>query len=234
MTTYIYCRTSEIEKLKASKEFQDTLLNEETSLMHYARENESGPDSGAIATFKDDGERWTVDFPDRPQASRLMGRLQHGDKVLIANLFRMFSHCEDMQQTIKSFKGMGVDLYVDDLNAIITDDNFSLSFNQALKIFTRLEKKRSKERIMAVKENQRRQGRFLGGSRPFGYMVHTNGRLIENPMEQRVLKKILSMKGNGKSLRTISAEVSTPMMPISFKTVQRIIKRHEEAQSQQI
>jgi len=41
------------------------------------------------------------------------------------------------------------------------------------------------------------------------------------------LKKILEMKKLGKSLRAISAEVSTPMMPVSFKTVQRLIKRHE-------
>jgi len=35
------------------------------------------------------------------------------------------------------------------------------------------------------------------------------------------------MKKQGKSLRAISAEVSTPIMPVSFKTVQRLIKRHD-------
>jgi hypothetical protein len=35
------------------------------------------------------------------------------------------------------------------------------------------------------------------------------------------------MKKKGKSLRAISAEVSTPIMPVSFKTVQRLIKRHD-------
>jgi DNA invertase Pin-like site-specific DNA recombinase len=94
-------------------------------------------------------------------------------------------------------------------------------------VFHSLEKRRSTERIKTVKQSQRKKGRFLGGSRPFGYMIHSNGRLIENPMEQRVLKKILEMKKLGKSLRAISAEVSTPMMPVSFKTVQRLIKRHE-------
>ena len=58
-------------------------------------------------------------------------------------------------------------------------------------------------------------------------MIHSNGRLIENPMEQRVLKKIIKMKKDGESLRTISSEVSTPMVPISFKTVQRLLKKNE-------
>jgi hypothetical protein len=35
------------------------------------------------------------------------------------------------------------------------------------------------------------------------------------------------MSSQGKSLRAISAEVSTPVMPISFKTVQRLLKRHQ-------
>jgi hypothetical protein len=46
-----------------------------------------------------------------------------------------------------------------------------------------------------------------------------------------VLKKILDMKKQGKSLRAISSEVSTPMMPVSFKTVQRLIKRHDSEMS---
>ena len=59
-------------------------------------------------------------------------------------------------------------------------------------------------------------------------MIHENGRLIENPMEQRVLKRIIQLKKQGKSLRSISREVSTPLVPISFKTVHRLLQRHED------
>ena len=59
-------------------------------------------------------------------------------------------------------------------------------------------------------------------------MIHDNGRLIENPMEQKVLKRIFELKREGKSLRSISNEVSTPVMPISFKTVQRLLQRHAD------
>ena len=47
-------------------------------------------------------------------------------------------------------------------------------------------------------------------------------------MEQKVLKQIFELKREGKSLRAISNEVSTPVMPISFKTVQRLLQRHAE------
>jgi hypothetical protein len=59
-------------------------------------------------------------------------------------------------------------------------------------------------------------------------MIHDNGRLIENPMEQRLLKKIIELKRQGKSLRAISNEISTPVLPISFKTVQRLLQRHAD------
>jgi hypothetical protein len=48
-------------------------------------------------------------------------------------------------------------------------------------------------------------------------------------MEQRVVKTIVSLKEEGKSLRAISSAVSTPIMPISFKTVQRVLQRHQNA-----
>jgi DNA invertase Pin-like site-specific DNA recombinase len=114
------------------------------------------------------------------------------------------------------------------LNGDVTDQDLTVNFTWAAALFSALEKRKSAERIKGVKQRQRKQGRYLGGSRPFGYMIHENGRLIENPMEQRVLKKIMELKRQGKSLRAISSEVSTPVIPISFKTVQRLLQRHSD------
>jgi DNA invertase Pin-like site-specific DNA recombinase len=96
----------------------------------------------------------------------------------------------------------------------------------AARVFALLERRRAVERVRSVKSTQRSKGRYLGGSRPFGYMIHSNGRLIENPMEQKVLKRILQLRERGWSLRAIAGAVSTPVAPISFKTVQRILQRH--------
>jgi len=156
-----------------------------------------------------------------------MNRAEAGDIILVCTLERIFSNCDDMVNTLHELRKRKIRLIVVDLNGDVTDLELAPKFTEVLKIFHSLERRRSTERIKTVKQSQRKQGRFLGGSRPFGYMIHSNGRLIENPMEQRVLKKILEMKKQGKSLRAISAEVSTPIMPVSFKTVQRLIKRHD-------
>ena len=129
---------------------------------------------------------------------------------------------------INLFSQRQVALHVVELGGNITDPDLKVSVTHAIAIFAALEKRKSAERIKGVKQRQKQQGRYLGGSRPFGYMIHDNGRLIENPMEQKVLKRIFELKREGRSLRSISNEVSTPVMPISFKTVQRLLLRHAD------
>ena len=227
MAVYSYARSSEIESIESQQEIESILEKENLRLQTFAlnegmRVNEN---------FVDPHTKWNVDFQKRDQAKQLLKRLEAGDIVLACTVERIFSNCEDMHKTLNLFRSMKVRLVVVELEGEITDDAFAPRFGEVLKIFHNLEKRRSTERIKAVKQKQREKGRFLGGSRPFGYMIHSNGRLIENPMEQKVLKQILEMKKKGKSLRAISAEVSTPMMPVSFKTVQRLIKRHENEMS---
>jgi putative DNA-invertase from lambdoid prophage Rac len=223
MSVYSYTRTSQIECLESLQELETILEKEDLRLQTYAL----GEGIKVNERFIDENQRWNVSLAKRPQGKELLKRLGTGDILLVCTLERIFSNCDDMVNTLQELKKRNVKLIVVDLDGDVTDADMTHQFNDVLKVFHSLEKRRSTERIKTVKQSQRKKGRFLGGSRPFGYMIHSNGRLIENPMEQRVLKKILEMKKLGKSLRAISAEVSTPMMPVSFKTVQRLIKRHE-------
>ena len=157
-----------------------------------------------------------------------MGLLRAGDVILCSKLERIVSSSQEAVKLIRGLKEKNVQLHVVELGGDITSSDFNVNFAKIAELFSSLEKRKSAERIKGVKQRQRKQGRYLGGSRPFGYMIHENGRLIENPMEQRVLRKIMELKKQGKSLRAISSEVSTPVMPISFKTVQRLLQRHAD------
>jgi len=223
MSVYSYTRTSQIEHLETSQDLETLLEKEDLRLQTYAL----GEGMKVNERIIDQDQKWNINFAKRPEAASLLRKLQPGDIVLACTLERIFSNCEDMANMLQDFRKRRVKLYVVDLDGEVTDTEFAPQFTDVLKVFHSLEKRRSTERIKTVKQSQRKKGRFLGGSRPFGYMIHSNGKLIENPMEQKVLKKILDMKKQGKSLRAISSEVSTPMMPVSFKTVQRLIKRHD-------
>jgi len=171
---------------------------------------------------------WNVDFAHRENGARLLEVLRPDDIIVTSCLERIFSSCHDAVSTIEQLKQRGVGLHIAQLDGDVTNSEFMVKFERVARMFSGLEKRRSAERIKRVKQKQRSKGRYLGGSRPFGYMIHENGRLIENPMEQRVLKRIVQLKKEGKSLRAISKEVSTPLVPVSFKTVQRLIQRHGE------
>lgn len=228
MAVYSYARTSEVESAESGTQLEELLEKESLRLHTYAlrvglRVNENILDENLL---------WSVDLADRPAWQELLARLESGDIIITCTVERMFSSCEDMYGTIRMLRKRKVRLYVVDLEGEVTNVQFCPSFDKMLRVYHSLEKRRSTERIKTVKQRQRSKGRFLGGSRPFGYLIHSNGRLIENPMEQKVLRQIIRMNQQGKSLRAISAEVSTPMMPISFKTVQRLLKRHQHLADQ--
>ncbi len=228
MAVYSYARTSEIEEVESGTQLDELLEKESLRLHTYAlrvgmRVNENILDQSLL---------WSVDLAQREGWQRLANKLESGDIVVTCTLERMFSSCEDMQTVVKQLRKRKIRLYVVDLEGDLTNPQFCPPFEKMLRVFHGIEKRRSTERIKTVKQRQRSKGRFLGGSRPFGYLIHSNGRLIENPMEQKVLKHIIRMNQQGKSLRAISAEVSTPVMPISFKTVQRLLKRHQHQAGQ--
>ena len=224
MTIYSYFRTSELEVTLEQDQLDTILESEVLSIQTYCL----GRRWFLTETLRDSNCRWSLEFHNRENGKKLMGILQPGDVVVCSKLERIVSSSLEAVKLIRNFKQKSTQLHVIELGGDITSPEFSVNFEMMAEMFSSLEKRKSAERIKGVKQRQRQQGRYLGGSRPFGYMIHENGRLIENPMEQKVLKKIMDLKKQGKSLRAISNEVSTPVMPISFKTVQRLLQRHAD------
>ncbi len=179
-------------------------------------------------SLKDSDCNWSQEFIKRDSGKQLMNVLRPGDVILCSKIERICSTTQEVLKLIPMLQEKSVRLHIVELDGDLTNPDFEVNFQKIASVFSSLEKRKSAERIRGVKQRQRKQGRYLGGSRPFGYMIHENGRLIKNPMEQRVLRKIMELKKQGKSLRAISSEVSTPVMPISFKTVQRLLQRHAE------
>jgi len=221
MTIYSYCRTSELESSLEQDELDAILEPEMLAIQTYCLRQSWF----MTETLNDSNCNWNHDFGRRDSGRRLMSLLAPGDVILCSKLERICSSTHEVIKLVQNLKEMSVQLHVVELGGDITDAQLSVNFAKITGLFSALEKRKAAERIKGVKQRQRKQGRYLGGSRPFGYMIHENGRLIENPMEQRVLRRIMELKKQGKSLRAISSEVSTPVMSISFKTVQRLLHR---------
>jgi DNA invertase Pin-like site-specific DNA recombinase len=225
MTNYSYCRTSELEATYGGIKLEEILEPEMLAIQTYCL----AAQWYMTETLRDEDCNWSLEFHKRHSGRRLMTLLRPGDVILCSKLERIVSSGSEALALISRLRERSVQLHIAELDGDISSSKFSVNFEKVASVFAALERRKSAERIKGIKQNQRKQGRYLGGSRPFGYMIHENGRLIENPMEQRVLLKIMDLKKQGKSLRAISSEVSTPVMPISFKTVQRLLQRHAES-----
>ncbi|MEC7996573.1 MAG: recombinase family protein [Pseudomonadota bacterium] len=224
MTIYAYCRTSELEDSMDQDRLNGILEPELLGIQTYCLQK----GWYMTQTITETNCRWNQEFVDRERGKLLLEAMNPGDVLLCSRLERVASSSQEVQMLVNLFSHRQIALHVVELGGDITDPELTVSASRAVAIFAALEKRKSAERIKGVKQRQKQQGRYLGGSRPFGYMIHDNGRLIENPMEQKVLKRIFELKREGKSLRSISNEVSTPVMPISFKTVQRLLMRHAD------
>ena len=224
MTIYSYCRTSELESSLEQDELDAILEPEMLAIQTYCLRQSWF----MTETLKDSNCNWHHEFDRRESGKRLMSLLLPGDVLLCSKLERICSSSHEVIKLVQKLREKSVQLHIVELGGDITDAQISVNFANVTELFSALEKRKSAERIKGVKRRQRKKGRYLGGSRPFGYMIHENGRLIENAMEQKVLCRIMELKKQGKSLRAISGEVSTPIMPISFKTVQRLLQRHAQ------
>jgi len=224
MKVYSYCRTSALETMVADGETELVLDAELLAIQTYCLQR----DWYLFEKFQDRGVEWETKLKDRNNGSRLLSLVSSGDIIICSHLERLVSSSVEARELVDFLRGRRVQLHIVELGGDITNKAFMLEFSVAAELFSKLDRRKSAERIKSVKYKQKSKGRYLGGSRPFGYMIHENGKLIENPIEQRLLKRILDLKRAGKSLRSISDEVSTPLAPVSFKTVQRLLQRHAD------
>ena len=122
-------------------------------------------------------------------------------------------------------KGKGVKLHLLDLGGDIAGNGLSKLFLTIAAAFAEAERDRIRERVTQVKADQRQRGRFLGGSRPFGYRPAEDGALVEDAAEQAAIRKIQALHEQGLSLRAIADKLDEDGFPISHAGVKKVLTR---------
>ena len=77
----------------------------------------------------------------------------------------------------------------------------------------------SQERVLGTKADQKKRGRFLGGTAPFGWRVGVDGALVELPEQQVVIREIAELRRQGLSLRAIAAEIGGTVSHVTVKSI---------------
>ena len=85
------------------------------------------------------------------------------------------------------------------------------------------ERDRTRERITDVKADQRKRGRYLGGTVPFGWRVGDDGELVEIPAQQAAIRRARVLRARGMSLRAIAAALMADGVQLSHEGVKRVL-----------
>ena len=146
----------------------------------------------------------------------------------------MFRNALDALQTIQTFKRQRISLWLLDLGDVCNGANELIV--TVLAAVAQHERGLISERIKDAKANLRRNGRHLGGGRPFGWRfgeANGHGRareLIPDPEEQAAIAEIIRLRTEGCSLMAIRDTMRAQGFPISHQLVANTIARHADAE----
>jgi putative DNA-invertase from lambdoid prophage Rac len=160
---------------------------------------------------------------DRPQGAALLGILQPGDVVLTTRLDRMFRSALDALEVLGRLKKAGISLHMIDLGGDVTGNGVSKLMFTILSAVAEAERDRTRERITEVKQDQRKRGRYLGGTPPFGMLIGPDGALVPAPGTENAVRRMQLMRRQGKSLRAIAESFTRRGVTISHMGVKKTL-----------
>ena len=215
MAVYGYCRVSTVRQADEGLSLDIQRRQIEGHCMMHALD--------LAEVVVEEGVSGSVPINQRPAGGALFAKLRAGDIVIASKLDRCFRSAIDALTVVDDIKERGIKLHLLDLGGDISGNGLSKLFLTIASAFAEAERDRIVERVTQTKADQRKQGRFLGGVRPFGYDV-VDGALVPNAAEQQAIAKMQTMKASGKSLRDISAAVKAEGFNLSHVSVARIFR----------
>jgi putative DNA-invertase from lambdoid prophage Rac len=148
----------------------------------------------------------------------MLAALNAGDVVIAAKLDWMFRSALDALGVMADLKERWISLHMIDFGGDVTGNGISKLVFTILSAVAEAERDRIRERISIVKADQKARGAYLGGKVPFGYAV-VAGQLEAVAEEQLVIRRIIDLRGEGKSLRAIKVALS---VNLSLDAISRI------------
>jgi putative DNA-invertase from lambdoid prophage Rac len=169
-------------------------------------------------TFVERGVSGAKPIGQRPEGGKLLGILAPGDVVIAAKLDRLFRSALDALEVHAEFIKRGIGLHLIDLGGDIANGLSKLFYTIAV-AFAEAERDRIRERVLGTKADQKKRGRFLGGTAPFGWQVGEDGALIDIPEQQATIQQILALRREGLSLRAIAAKSGGTVSHVTVRSI---------------
>jgi putative DNA-invertase from lambdoid prophage Rac len=173
--------------------------------------------------FVERGVSGSKPLGDRPQGAALLEALKPGDVVITPKLDRMFRSALDALDVLAKMKQAGISLHMIDLGGDTTGNGDSKLVFTILSAVAEAERDRTRERITEVKADQRKRGRYLGGTVPFGWKPREDGNLVPIPEQQKAIDTMRRLRARGLALRAIADQLTAAGTPISHQGVKKVL-----------
>jgi putative DNA-invertase from lambdoid prophage Rac len=216
MAIYGYCRVSTLRQ-----------ANEGESLDVQRRQIEGYAQMHGFTlagVLVEEGVSGSVPVAERPAAGPMFAKLAKGDVVIAPKLDRLFRSALDALKVVEDLKKRGVALHLLDLGGDISGNGLSKLFLTIAAAFAEAERDRIRERIGQVKADQKARGRYLGGKVPFGCRRGESGELVPHEAEQEAIREIVSLRAQGKALRTIAQVMAAKGHKLSHEGVAGVLR----------
>lgn len=217
MTTFFYGRNSDLESYEKGSSIETQL----DKCKSYAVLKDLSIDKEITEQVSG-----AVSFNSRNKGFELMQKLKKGDSIICLEISRFSRNTLDLLQLVKKFKRMGVKLHFTDIGEVTGTDAVGSVVLTLLSSFSQFYRDQISEKSKNTKTRMRKENRYCGGKKTFGYDVDENGYLVPLEKEQEVIRKMQLMRNEGKTFQFISDELTKSTrkkFPISW--IHKILNR---------
>jgi putative DNA-invertase from lambdoid prophage Rac len=222
MTTFAYCRVSTAKQAEDG----DSLGVQQRQIEGYCQMH----GFEAPQLIVEEGVSGSKPLNDRPAGKALLAALRSGDVIVASKLDRMFRSAIDALTMIEEFKRRKISVHLIDLGGDVAGNGISKLVFTILSAVAEAERDRIRSRVKETKADQRKRGRHLGGSRPFGYIIVEDGKggkLVPDAREQAAIARMRKMRAGKASLRTIAEAMKAEGFTVSHVAVAQALRRED-------
>ncbi len=180
----------------------------------------------------------TVPFMERREAGRLLENVQSGDVIVTLRAKWVLGNPAGALQLLALLKEKQVSLYCVDLDGdIVHKMERKLQVSEGISVLVHdlcealavsASSKGNSEAIRAGKARRKKDGKYLGGPVPFGFLLGEDDRLHKDEQQQEIIKEMLSLKADRWSYRNIAKKmVETHGLKFSHEGVRRIVMKQK-------
>jgi DNA invertase Pin-like site-specific DNA recombinase len=161
----------------------------------------------------DEGISGTKGFEDRPGLARALETIKQGraDALLVFSLHRLARSLSVQESTLGYVWRVGGRVFAVDMDEILKDDPddpMRTAMRQVLGTFAQLEKSLVVMRLRSGRKVKAENGGYAVGRPPYGWRAEGK-ELVPVEQEQKVIKRVMELRGKGASLRGIAATLES-------------------------